>query len=480
MRPFMRFGLIAVALVVLVGAAGGGVFFGFLHHFYFDPPKADYPKPKSPLEAQRQDLDYFRTLMAFDRSFSPDARKEAEERVDRLEQLPDALPPQKLHVALMQIMALADNGHTKMRSTTDDGKMMLEPVRITRFADGFFVMRARPEYRGLLGGRVESIDGMSFAQVLKELETLRGGKTAFRDENAALFIDDHDLLYGLGIARDPGQSVWTLKMPDGRTITRTLIAYSDKPGAMFDFGMRWRSPEPIKGAEKDWASYFPASGMLPQSERDFNNHFLYASIPGSCAAYVRVQDIVDTDGQKIQPFLKDTEAALRARPPCAVIFDLRGNGGGDYTNMWHFAHALPGLIAQGGHIYVLTDAMTFSAAITTTAFTKEAGGDKVTIIGEPIGDRLAFYAEGANGTLPNSKLSLSYETGKHDYGHPCWNVHDCFWLNWLYPVRVKTLEPDIEIPSRFSDWNEGHDLAFERAVVLSSSARGGADGSRAR
>src|SRR5271156_1435943 len=105
MRRSMRIGLVAVALVVLIAAAGGGVFFGFQHHFYFDPPKADYPKPKSALEAQRQDLDYFRKLMALDRSFSPAARKEAERRVDRLEQAPDALPQQKLHVALMQIMA---------------------------------------------------------------------------------------------------------------------------------------------------------------------------------------------------------------------------------------------------------------------------------------------------------------------------------------------------------------------------------------
>jgi len=480
MRRSMRIGLVAVALVVLIAAAGGGVFFGFQHHFYFDPPKADYPKPKSALEAQRQDLDYFRKLMALDRSFSPAARKEAERRVDRLEQAPDALPQQKLHVALMQIMALADNGHTKMRATLDDGRILMEPVGVTRFAEGFFVMRAKPEYRDVLGGRVESIDGMPFAQILQKLETLRGGKTAFRDENATLFITAHDLLYGLGIARDAGQAAWTFRKPDGSSVTRTLVANSGKPGETFNYGVHWRSPEPIKGTEKAWASYYPASGRLSESERDFNNHFLNASVPGSCAAYVRVQDIVDTDGQKIQPFLKDTETAFRAHPPCAVIFDLRGNGGGDYTNMWHFTHALPDLVAPGGHIYVLTDAMTFSAAITTTAFTKDAGGDKVTIIGEPVGDRLAFYAEGGNGTLPNSKFSLSYETGKHDYAHPCRDVANCFWLNWLYPVRVKTLEPDIYIQSRFSDWNEGHDIAFERAVELSSSTHGGPGAARAR
>ena len=63
--------------------------------------------------------------------------------------------------------------------------------------------------------------------------------------------------------------------------------------------------------------------------------------------YVRIEAIVDTNGQKIAPFLKDTEDAFSAQPPCAVIVDLRGDGGGDYTNMWHFAHALRDLMAHG-------------------------------------------------------------------------------------------------------------------------------------
>ncbi len=283
--------------------------------------------------------------------------------------------------------------------------------------------------------------------------------------NAALFIEDQDLLYGSGIARRP-QAIGMDSAHAGRPhcYTHILTAYSDTGGATFPYGPRWRSPEPIKGMGTDWAAYSPASGTLPLSFRSIDNHFSRTPVPGSCAEYIRVEDIIDTDGQKIQPFLKSTEAALNAHKPCAIIFDLRGNGGGDYTNMWHFAHALPDLTT--GRIFVLTDAMTFSAAITTTAFTKEAGGDRVKIIGEPVGDRLAFYAEGGSATLPNSKFSMSYETGKHDYAHPCRDWHDCFWLNWLYPVRVKTLQPDVPVPQRFADWNRGHDMVYERAVAL--------------
>ena len=470
-RVAVRMGMVVIAFIIVVGGAGAGIFYLFNQHFYFDPPKPDYPKPATALEAQRQDLDYFRKAMELDRSFAPAAREEAEHRVTALEKLPAALPEQKLHVALMKIMALADNGHSKMRASRGDARIPLEPVRVTRFAEGFFVMRAKASYRDMLGGRVESIDGVPFDEVLKQLKTLRGGKDSFRAENAAVFIEDHELLYGLGIARDPKQSEWTVRMPDGRLIKHTLVVGVEKGDALFTYGPRWRSPEPKKERGPGWFAYNPAHGMLPQSLRNIDNHFSRAPVPDTCAEYVRVQNIVDTDGQEIQPFLKDTEAGLRAHKPCAIIFDLRGNGGGDYTNMWRFTHNLPELTT--GRIFVLTDAMTFSAAITTTAFTKEAGGDRVTIIGEPVGDRLAFYAEGGNAVLPNSKFSLSYETGKHDYAHPCRDWHNCFWLNWLYPVRVKTLQPDILAPMTFRDWNAGRDIAYETAVGLIQKSRQG-------
>jgi hypothetical protein len=143
-----------------------------------------------------------------------------------------------------------------------------------------------------------------------------------------------------------------------------------------------------------------------------------------------------------------------------VILDLRGDGGGDYTNTWQFAHQLPRLLAPGGHILILTDSATFSAAITTAAFVKDAGGERVTIIGEPVGDRLSFFSEGGRACLPNLRVCVHYQTGKHDYGHACTDWHACYWVNWLYPVRVQTLEPDVVVPLRFEDWNAGRDAAF--------------------
>jgi hypothetical protein len=462
MRKFLKYGGIALGFAALLAGLGAGAFYAMNHHFNPDPPRADYPRPASALAAQRQDLDYFDKLIAMDRAYTPVTRAEAGRQVAALEKSPTVLSHQAFAVRLMQIAALADNGHTHLRLFTPDHSQRFLPIRVTRFADGFFVMRAKDS--ALLGGRLESIDGMPFGQVLARLETLRGGTEAFRRENAALFIEEQDLDYGLGIARDPVKATWTVRLPSGATVTRTLDAAPLPKDDSLPYGMRWTSPEPMAGMGPGWAAYAPASGQLPLSRRHLDTLFESEAIPASCARYIRIQAITDQDGQKIAPFLKKTEAELEANPPCAAIVDLRGNGGGDYTNAWHFAHALPGIVK--GRIAVLTDPNTFSAAITTTAYLKEAGGARVSILGEPVGDRLAFYSEGNQGCLPNLKLCESYETGKHDYGAPCRDPDVCYWLNWFYPVRVTTLQPDAFIPQRFADWNAGHDVAYERAVEV--------------
>jgi hypothetical protein len=450
-----------LTLVVIAG----GLNLAFHFNFHRAAPDASYPTPTSPLEAQQQDVDYFAKVIARDRAFSPAQRETAEARIAALRALPNALPPPELHVALMQVMALADNGHSRVDATADQGTLIV-PLRVTRFTEGFYVTRAETAYRDMLGGRVVSIDGHPIDQILLQLDTLRGGVGGFPRESDATYIIVQDLLYGLGIATDPRTSTWTVVLPGGRTVTRRLDAYSMQEGDGIPPSGRWLSPEPSKGVEQDWSAYHPQSADPPETWRDFDNPFRIFPAAGICAQVVRLQSIEDVDGHRIAPFLSALEATLRANPPCAVILDLRGDGGGDYTNTWHFAHVLPHLLAPDGRIFVLTNSQTFSAAITTAAFVKDAGGDRVTIIGEPVGDRLSFFSEGNKACLPNLKVCAYPQTAKHDYQHPCDDWRECFWLNWFYPVRVKSLQPDIVVPLRFEDWNAGHDTAYETARQL--------------
>jgi len=59
----------------------------------------------------------------------------------------------------------------------------------------------------------------------------------------------------------------------------------------------------------------------------------------------------------------------------------------------------------------------------------------------------------------------------HDYSAPCTDWHVCFWLNWFYPVRVRTLAPDVVVHMSFADYLAGRDPVFDRAVGLAASGR---------
>jgi hypothetical protein len=185
--------------------------------------------------------------------------------------------------------------------------------------------------------------------------------------------------------------------------------------------------------------------------------------------FIQLKSNVDAGKERIADFIAATEADMRADRPCNVILDMRYNGGGDYTNTVKFARMLPDLVATRGHIFLLTSPNTFSAAITTTAHVAQAGGDRVTILGEPVGDRLAFFSEGNRGCLPNYPVSMFYQTGRHDYTAPCSDLDVCYWLNYVYPVRVKTLEPSETITMSFADWKSGRDRVLERAIELATS-----------
>jgi hypothetical protein len=451
-RIVVRIGKIVILLVVVVGALGGALVYAMVQHFDPAPPKADYPKPSNDLEAQRQDLGYFRKLIALDRSYEPAARLEAERRIAALESADKALDHAHLRVALMKILALADNGHTRL-DVGDDLVPRQLPVRVAIFSDGLHIMRTTDAYSALLGGRVVAIDGKPIEVVMERLADLRGGTAAWRKLNAALYLVDPEILFGEDIAPDMEHSAWTVATAEDASTTVTLDAVAPS------------GHEPVKGLDDSWRAVQPDQ-PLPASLSDFDSAFRRIRLAHSCAMLIQLKANHDVGNQHIKDFVAATEADMRANKPCAVILDLRYDGGGNYQNTAGFAKALPGLTTPGGQIYLLTGPSTFSAGITTTAFVKQAGGDRVTLLGEPVGDRLSFFSEGNRGCLPNYPLCVSYQRGKHDYAHPCTDWDVCFWLNKLYPVHVDTLEPHETITMSFAEWRQGRDPVFDRAVAL--------------
>jgi hypothetical protein len=461
----------AIGLILLVVIVAGGFFVEMRHHFRPAAPQPHDPPAANALDAQRQDIRYFRQLIALDRSFAPSDRTEANRRLDALEALGTVLDRPHFRVSLMRIDALADNGHSHVGSERSAAPLEL-PIRVAAFSDGLYVMRATETNADLLGSRVTAIDGQPIDAVMIKLEQLRGGTPQWRRLYASQYLTLQDLLYGIDVAPDMQQSNWTVATPAGAAITRRLDAYAPPGSEPAVFVKRWLSSEPLTGMTGPWRAVEP-DRPPPISLIDFDKAFRSLPLPGTCAQYVQFKSNADQDGQSIADFVSRTRQHLRQMQPCHVILDLRYDDGGDFVNTYRFARELPTLIPPAGKIIMLTGPATFSAGISTAAFVKHAGRERVVIVGEPVGDRLQFFSEGGWTCLPNDPLCVAYETGKHDYQHACndWDV--CFWLNYFFQFRVKSLDPDEAIPLSFKDWRAGVDPVLDRAIALATAGTRG-------
>jgi len=462
----LRTVLWALAIVALFAGMAGCFALCLRQKFSPNPPPSDFPKPGNALEAQQQDIEQFSRLLGMDRSFSPAARAEADRQIAELKSEHLPLDKERFRVALMRITALADNGHTGVY--VDKSGQNFMPLRVMLFADGLYVLRAKSAYADLLGARVESIEGKPVRDVIAVLEQLHGGAEAWRRNNAATYVQSPEILYGAAIGSRPDQTNWTFRLPDGNEVTRTLPgenADESEPRAQMT---RWLSPQKMKGESSDWRALISDDADLPLSLRDFNSRLRRAWVDHGCTLFIQLKVIADADNQPIGDFLSATTDEMRAHPPCNIVLDMRFNSGGDYTKVARFASHLPDFVPPRGRIYLLTGAQTFSAAITATAFVKQAAGPRAIILGEPVGDRLTFYGEGNSGCLPHDDLCLHYATGMHDYAHRCNDWDRCFWLNWLFPVQVESLAPDETIEMTFTDYKMRRDPVLDRAIALAA------------
>ena len=149
--------------------------------------------------------------------------------------------------------------------------------------------------------------------------------------------------------------------------------------------------------------------------------------------------------------------------PKFIVLDLRLDQGGNFTKT---ASLMKHIADDVEHVYVLTSAWTFSAGNVSLALAKFHGGGKVTIVGEPVGDRMRIWAEGSDMVLPNSKLDVEYATGLHDYTKSCFGEPGCFWVMYYYPMQLKSWAPDIMVPYTFADYAAMREPAFVHVVAI--------------
>jgi hypothetical protein len=82
-------------------------------------------------------------------------------------------------------------------------------------------------------------------------------------------------------------------------------------------------------------------------------------------------------------------------------------------------------------------------------------------VGEPVGDRLDYWAEGGEIVLPNSRARICYANGFHRYSTADYPEH----LPYYAELRISSLVPDILTATRSEDYFSGRDPALEAILA---------------
>ena len=427
---------------------------------------AQKPDGATSRDAQTEDLKVFRQdFLDADRSYSDAARKEAGRRLQALEAKAGSSDATAFAVALCQIAALADNGHTTCKLALANGV----PVSLLPIAGAFYVIAASPANSDLLGSRLAAIDSHPAAAISTTLRSLHGGVPAWRDIEAADAATRPDLLHTLGLAGSASDATYRFQTLDGRAIERKL------------------APEP---QGRDWVKIIPKD-RVPWPLKDQQAPFRWRDAPELDAVVVEIRRNVDAKAGKIADFLAQVEAERSRLGRKNLVVDMRFNTGGNFMLTRDFLAAWPARVS--GRVFVLESPITFSAGMVGVAYLKQAGGDRVTLVGDAPGDRLTFFADQQQVTLPHSGLTLQYATQRYDLAGGCRTYGDCFvgmaqpsaatgsppaLVSTIdkgagrKPVAVKTLDPDIAAPWSIDDLRQGRDAGMEAVQAVLAGQHG--------
>lgn len=420
-------------------------------------------------EEQRADLQFARDRhLPKSRAYAPEDRRRAVAFIDETLARGERLSDEAFLLALLRIQAFARNAHEGVHGGGWMPGSRL-PFRMIWFSDAMIVARAAPEHHELLGGRIESIEGLAPAALAGRLRPYFGGNDEYLRWNATWVVELGGMLHALGAAREPDRLRIRVRRTDGSVVERAVAFVPRAAAAAGAPPPRlWAAAAYASESERGWKSALDGREP-PLYLREPDEPFRIASLPALAALYVqfRANSTADAGGRDIAAFVREVRQALAQAKPRHLVLDLRFDIGGDIDQTRELARDMATMVP--GRLFVLTGPYTFSAGIVFAAAVKREGGTRATLVGEGVGDRLRFWSEGTHNCLPHSRYCLRASDGLWDLRKGCAGEEGCYGDR--LDARVDSLEPDIRAALTSPDWLSGRDPAMEAVAAALAGAR---------
>jgi len=309
------------------------------------------------------------------------------------------------------------------------------PIRVRRFGDGLYVVAAKGEAEGLLGGRLVAVNGTDIDQILKSFASVSsGGNRAWPMNFAPFVVATPGWLMGFGLIESAQDSViLSVKFSDGSKGSAEVRASME--GSQDRSAIERRSTE-IEQHSKGLENFTFKRGCAPADN--------------SCTLVVHLGAMDGEDGQSFEEFSNRVVSEIADPGVTRIVLDLRTNGGGNNELAEPLRRELVrSRFNQYGGIYLLISPGTFSAAMNfATRLEREAD---IIFVGEPTGSSPNHFGDAQFRKAPLSKIPYIIST-----------------LRWQDSEPFDTREwilPDIAAIPNFTDYVAGIDRALDAAAL---------------
>lgn len=371
---------------------------------------------------------------------------EFDRMADRLSADIPSLDDRQVMARMIELIAATGEGHTRLtlplpesagvflgHAKTEAPKVPVfatAPIRLTAASDGYVVTAAAPKYQRLVGAALVSIDGKPVGAIeTAMLPLVNGDNAGMRRAYLPSFIMLPDLLRVRGVTAGT-HARWRFRLPNGHEVEERFAALAD-------------------GADLAWANEVDAG---PFSLKRLGGGIILA----------RISEIANGPDQRLAAFADQVYAAADATPDARLVIDLRGNPGGNnflIDPLVRGAVSRPALWTPG-HLFVLIDAKTFSAAQNLVNAMER--WTPAVFVGEPTGAAPSSYGDSKRITLPESGLTL--------------RVSSLYWQDTGPLDKRDATAPHLPAPRTVADLQSGRDPALA-AIRSLSQPQGSAQGS---
>lgn len=409
----------------------------------------------------REDLIYLRDVWApKEKSFNPQQRDAFNETVNDAIAHVDSLDEAQFALVVARAVAIPHNTHSSAQPLALFHSL---PLRLWWFSDGLYVVKAHPDFKQLVGARIEKFGDLTPEEALRRVRPYISGHEAWTKWRSASWLVFLEPLHAIGASPSDQEAHITFRLANG---TETTIAMHVRP-----------SPDPSPNHEY-WSAIIPDDKSLPGR---WPHALDGTTVPPAYRPGVDLSGEIIGDAKRVlyirstftgpmggESFEQKTVAIqqmLLKDRPTNVVVDLRLNTGGDFFNTLLLSEGLPRLVPKNGHIFVLLDGVTLSAALVTAARLKYFGDGRTVFVGSAVGDPGGFWAEGGHMDLPNSRIQVSYASQFEDWAKGCDDLDKCYWASVAFGVKNVSFTPEIPIEPSFTDYAAGRDPLVEAALT---------------